>query len=214
MKKFTSALGLSLGLTIFLTILMIGSLALSQAADHEPTKVQPVSNVDLNQYMGTWYEMGSIPMFFQRMCVQNTQAKYALLKNGQVQVINQCQKKDGKLAKVEGRAKVVNASENSKLKVTFLNFFGYQFFASGDYWIIDLASDYRYAVVGHPSRKYGWILSRTQTLSPEDLSAIRHNLKNQNYDPCRFLMTPQQVPSEVKFSIPNPPKKLCELNIP
>lgn len=213
MKKFTSALGLSLGLTIFLTILMIGSLALSQAADHEPTKVQPVSTVDLNQYMGTWYEISSIPMFFQRMCVQNTQAQYTLLDNGAVKVINQCQKKDGSLARAEGRAKVVNTPQNSKLKVSFLAY-PFQLLARGDYWIIDLASDYRYAVVGHPSRKYGWILSRTQTLSPEDLSAIRHNLKNQNYDPCRFLMTPQQVPSEVKFSIPNPPKKLCELNIP
>jgi apolipoprotein D and lipocalin family protein len=213
MKLFKTTLALGVGL------FMVGMVVASQAADHEPTKgqtssVTPVSNVILNQYMGTWYEIGTIPMFFQRMCIQNTQAKYTLLKNGQVQVINQCQKKDASLAKVEGRAKVVNAPQNSKLKVTFLNFFGYQFFASGDYWVIDLASDYRYAVVGHPSRKYGWILSRTQTLSPDDLSAIRTNLKNQNYDPCRFLMTPQQEASNVTFSIPNPPKKLCELTLP
>jgi apolipoprotein D and lipocalin family protein len=207
--KFVVSLGLGL--------LMAGSVASTQAADLKTTQTQPVSSVDLTRYMGTWYEVGSIPMFFQRMCIQNTQAQYTLLDNGAVKVINQCQKKDGSLAKAEGRAKVVNTTQNSRLKVSFLAY-PFQLLARGDYWIIDLASDYRYAVVGHPSRKYGWILSRDRILRSEDLMTVRDNLKKQGYDPCRFHMTPQQEPSpetsHVSFSIPNPPTRLCDLPLP
>lgn len=153
---------------------------------------QTVSQVNLPQYMGTWYEIASIPMYFQRNCAKNTKATYTLNENGTVDVLNQCTEADGEIKTAEGRAWAVEDSHNSKLKVTFLNLLGWWVpFTSGDYWIIDLDKDYQTAIIGHPERKYGWILSRTPDLAEKQLETLRQTLMHHGYDPCEFLITPQ-----------------------
>ena len=90
----------------------------------------------------------------------------------------------------EGLAKVVDEKTNSKLEVSFVSIFGFHLFW-GDYWIIGLDKNYEYAVVGHPERKYGWILSRTPKLSEEKLNEAFDILKETGYDSAKFEMSRQ-----------------------
>ncbi|WP_303674886.1 lipocalin family protein [Vampirovibrio chlorellavorus] len=162
---------------------------------HAKTPAPPttVAHVDLEKYTGKWYEIAAIPMFFERKCVGNTTAEYTRLASGEVSVFNSCQLSNGKRQSATGLARVVDPKTNAKLKVSFLNLplFGWQFWASGDYWIIDLADDYSTALIGHPTRKYGWILSRTPELPTETLKGLSKKLADQGYNPCDFITMPQ-----------------------
>jgi apolipoprotein D and lipocalin family protein len=149
-----------------------------------------VSHVDLNKYIGTWYEIAKIPNPFQRKCAMNTTATYSLRDDGEIEVTNRCVESDGSENVAKGVAKIVDPATNSKLEVSFVRILGIQLFW-GDYWIIGLDSDYRYAVVGTPSRKYGWILSRTPTLSQKDMDSVNQILRDQGYDPKDFVPTKQ-----------------------
>lgn len=172
---------------------MIGFLStgigLPSPADLPP--LQTVASVDLHRYMGHWYEIASIPMLFERDCATNTTADYTLLPDGLIKVVNSCQTAAGKRIAMVGRITVIDPATDAKLKITFLNLLGWRFMAGGDYWITTLAADYSYAIVGHPSRKYGWILSRQPSLSKSILRYLKNNLAEQGYDVCRFLTMPQ-----------------------
>ena len=162
------------------------------AKNVETKPVQTVEFVDLHKYMGDWHEIASIPQFFQRKCVANTVARYEILPDQSVQVLNSCDTKDGERISSEGRAKVSDPQTNAKLDVTFARIFGrYVYTIGGKYWIISLDKDYRYAIVGHPKRKYGWILARSGTISTTVLSDLVKELRAQEYDPCEFNITPQ-----------------------
>jgi len=145
----------------------------------EPPTVVPT--VDVERYMGTWYAVASIPTTFERDCVRGTTAEYELLENGRIRVTNTCTREDGTQFQTVGRAWAPDPSEPSKLKVSFVSLFGLWLFA-GDYWILELDSDYEFAVVGHPKREYGWILSRTPTLPEETLDGIFDRLEDAGYD--------------------------------
>jgi len=150
-----------------------------------------VTSVDLNRYSGKWYEVAAIPQFFQRQCVANTTAEYSLADDGQVRVFNSCDKDNGERTSAEGHAKVVDTATNSKLKVTFLKLFCWLYLFGGDYWILDLAPDYSYALVGSPDLQYAWILARTPSLSLEILTQIEQTFKAQGYDTCQILTSVQ-----------------------
>lgn len=161
----------------------------------------PVEHVDLTRYQGKWYEIASIPQFFQRKCVKNTMADYTVLSESLVRVTNSCVTKDDHTISTEGRAKPQDDT-NAKLKVTFAKVFDrYLFWFSGKYWVIYLEPNYQYAVVGHPTRDYGWILSRTPDLPETTLKEISHFLKVSGYDPCRFQVTPQDNGLSTKKSL-------------
>lgn len=148
-------------------------------------ELQTVPQVDLKRYAGTWYEIAHFPKRFQRGCTGTT-ATYVLLDDGQVDVINRCRMDslDGKEKVALGRARIMDRVSNAKLEVSFWPFWG-------DYWIIDLGENYEYAVVGHPTRDYLWILSRTPTMDPGVYQAILERLKTQGYDTKRLVRTLQ-----------------------
>jgi len=150
--------------------------------------LEVVTNVDVNKYMGKWYEIANIPIEQQLGCVGTT-ATYTLRANGEVDVLNECRENtlDGKYKRAEGRAWVVDKDTNAKLKVTFFLFF------AGDYWVIDLDKDYKYAVVGVPSRNYVWILSRTKTMDDITYQQIVKKISEQGYDITKLIKTPQDV---------------------
>ena len=160
-------------------VMLIGSALLAGAAEKP---LQVVEALDVERYMGKWYAIASIPTSFERQCVQGTTAEYTLLENGQVEVVNTCYDADGKVDVARGRAWIPDPKEPTKLKVSFVNILWFWLFAA-PYWVIDLAPDYSYAVVGHPSRQYGWILSRTPTLPDDVFSGIVTRLEEQG---CRF----------------------------
>jgi apolipoprotein D and lipocalin family protein len=150
-----------------------------------------VDHVDLSKYLGTWYEIASIPVWFQRECAGGTTATYTLAKEGTVSVLNQCCTKDGQNKQAKGQAWVVDKKTNAKLKVSFFSLFGFWLFA-GDYWIIDLGPNYEYAVIGHPNRSIGWILSRTPVLPEAVLKGIGERLEEKGYDFSQFKLTNQK----------------------
>lgn len=174
-------------LKMFLS-LIVGSLMTCSALAAE---IKTVNHVDIKLYMGQWYEIAAIPQSFQKQCVKDTQAYYELTDQGSVKVLNSCTDKNGKVDSAEGRAKITDKNTNAKLKVTFVKIFKWAFALGGKYWIVDLAPDYRYALVGHPTLKYAWILSRTPNLSSSDLSYIESKFKSLGYDTCKILTTVQ-----------------------
>lgn len=152
--------------------LALACLALSVRAE---TPVASVAEVDLGRYLGRWYEIASFPMYFQRNCVGDTTADYLLTPDGDVSVTNRCRTGDG-FDEAQGKATAVEGSRNALLKVSF--FWPFR----SDYWIIGLDTDYRWAVVGNPNRKYLWVLSRTPKLPQDMLEAALKAASAQGYD--------------------------------
>jgi len=151
---------------------------------------QTVRSVDLSRYVGKWYEIAKIPNRFQKQCIRNTTATYRLRDDGKIDVLNICETEEGTLDSAKGIARIVDNESNAKLEVSFVNFLGLQLFW-GDYWIIGLDSDYQYAVIGSPSRKYGWILSRTRELSGQQMEQVKSILQKNGYNFDDFEMTEQ-----------------------
>lgn len=160
----------------------------AQAADQE---VRTVESVDLNKYIGQWYEVASIPQIFQRQCVGNTTAQYSFAEKGRIKVLNSCDTKAGKRSLAEGRAEISDRNSNSKLKVTFVKLIDWTFTFGGNYWILELGPNYSYAVVGDPSREYAWILARTPVLDGQTLSGIEQRLRAQGYETSKILTSIQ-----------------------
>ena len=174
-------------ITVILAILCAAWSAQVFAAD-----VKPVDKIDLDRYLGTWVEIASIPQFFQRKCVRDTKATYSAAENALIKVENVCTRDDGTREKAEGRARRVDPESPAKLEVTFMELFGeYRFWVSGGYWVVALDANYEWAVVGHPSRRFGWVLARDRRLSPVALAEIIGRIKSQGYDACEFVVTPQ-----------------------
>ena len=155
-----------------------------------------VASVDLSKYVGTWYEIASFPQSFQKGCT-GTQAMYTARPDGEIDVRNRCWKDrlDGEEKTAEGRARVVDKATNAKLEVSFFRPFW------GDYWIIQLAPDYAYAVVGHPGRDYLWILSRAPQMDAAIYDGILARLKEQGYETFRLQKTLQRA----AVAPPSPP---------
>ena len=177
------------------TLFLLGSgglLLLSCAASLKRTlpPLEVVPHVDLKRYAGIWYEIARYPHRFQEGCF-GSRATYTLREDGTIGVLNECRKgaPDGKISSVKGKAWVADPQVNAKLKVSFFWPF------SGDYWIIDLGENYDYAVVGHPSRKYLWILSRTPSMEEALYNRILGKLQEQSYDVTRLTREETRHPS-------------------
>jgi apolipoprotein D and lipocalin family protein len=159
-------------------MIMILSAAGLMTLRAETTPLEVVPYVDLGRYIGTWYEIATIPQRFQKDCVAVT-ATYTLREDGNIAVLNRCRKKtlDGELKEAKAKAWVVDQKSNAKLRVQFFWPF------KGDYWIIELdAEKYQYAVVGHPKRKYLWILSRTPQMDENLYQDLIQRVANRGYD--------------------------------
>ncbi|WP_211828758.1 lipocalin family protein [Kistimonas asteriae] len=150
-----------------------------------------VSQVDLTRYAGQWYEIARLPNVFQRKCVANVMATYTLREDGDIDVLNQCDNKDGKTQTAQGLARSTNPPENSRLEVSFFNVLGIRPFW-GDYWVIALEDDYRYVVVGEPDRDYVWLLSRTPTLPDDTVALAKSILEREGFAVEQLIYTPQK----------------------
>lgn len=139
---------------------------------------QPARTVDLNRYAGLWYEIGRYENGFERGC-EGVTALYTVRDDGLVGVRNSCRQGDvaGQERTVEGRARVVENSGNAKLKVSF---FGP--FYVGDYWVLDRADDYSWSIVGEPSGRYLWLLSRSAQPSARVRETIMNRTRELGYD--------------------------------
>jgi len=181
-------------LPAFLLPLLIFSsniFAQSKKSDKQ-TPPPTVATVDLRQYAGKWYEIARYPNKFQKKCVGNTTATYTLKPDGNVGVFNQCLIKNGTLDSATGEAKVVEGSSNAKLEVRFApKFMSFLSATWGDYWIVDLDNDYKYAAVADPKRENLWILSRTPELNDAAYQNILRRVEKFGFNPAKLQKTPQ-----------------------
>jgi len=149
-----------------------------------------VPKVDLERYVGRWHELARTPNWFQRGCASDVTAEYARRPDGSIAVVNSCRRADGTVDRFEGTARVVDPATNAKLEVAFApEAMRWIPAVWGNYWVIDLAPDYRYAIVGEPSRDYVWVLSRTPSLDDATWKAIEATIAAAGYDRTKLART-------------------------
>jgi apolipoprotein D and lipocalin family protein len=170
-------------------VVLAAAAALQTTTVAAQTSVPPrtVPFVDLDRYAGDWFEIARLPNRFQRQCLGDVRATYARRADGRLDVVNQCRTADGR-TQARGIARVVDDRTFARLKVRFapawLTFLP---FVWGDYWIIGLAEDYSWAVVGSPDREYLWILARTPRIDPEKAAAARDIARANGFDVERLI---------------------------
>ena len=161
---------------------LIALLLSACTSSHKKPDIPPppvVASVDVNRYLGTWYQQALIPNRFQSRCASNTTATYAL-DGKDLSVVNRCRGADGKVEVARGVAKIVEGSNNAKLRVSFFRPF------YGDYWVLSLDPEYQWVLVGDPTRQYGWVLSRDANLSDVIFSQILEHAVSLGYDRTQF----------------------------
>lgn len=169
-------------LTIALTMASLASAAgPAETAEH----------VDLRRYAGRWYEIAAVPAPSEEGCVKGSRARYSLLDDGLLKVINSCRTEKG-VRVAEGRARIADPKTNAKLEVTFARSGAeWSFAAAAEYWIASMAEDYSWAVVVSPGTPSAWILARRPKLESTTLFRLAEDLKERGYDTCKLLTTPQ-----------------------
>jgi len=161
--------------------------ACATVPSREEPPLQVVSRVDINKYLGRWYEIARYPNWFQKNCYAVT-ADYELAEDGfSIKVINRCKDRqlNGEMREAVGMAHIADSNTNAKLKVTFF----WPFY--GNYWIVNLGDDYEYAVVSEPKRQYLWVLSRKPTMDKLKYSKLVESLAKRNFDIGLLKVTPQ-----------------------
>ena len=136
--------------------------------------LETVSGLDPKRYAGHWYSIASFPTWFEKGC-RCTSAEYRIKENHRLEVVNRCRRKGG-LSEALGQAWPIEGGEYSRLYVSFRQPF------KGKYYVIDLAEDYSWALVGHPNRNYLWILSRTPNLSSEIVDDLKEAAVQKGFD--------------------------------
>ena len=168
-------------------LLALLCLPLSLPARAADAPLPTVAQVELARYAGAWYEIALLPNRFQKQCVADTQARYRL-DGERVEVVNRCRNADGEVERAKGHAKVVEGSGNAKLRVSFF----WPFY--GDYWVLALDPGYSQVLVGAPSRKYAWVLSRTPQMDEAALNQLLDRAAALGFDRAAFRRTPQTQP--------------------
>jgi apolipoprotein D and lipocalin family protein len=182
MRKLISAAFVS-------SLLLIGVCALTPSETlAQKGAVSAVSFVDLQRYSGKWFEIARFPHKFQRECVGNTTTTFnTMTDNGQLEILNSCLQKNGKVDQLKGQAKIVDSSTNSKMK------FSSSKFSNDSYWVVNLDPEYQYAVVGTPDHNFLWILSRTPQMTDATYQQILRNVEKMGFRPSKIVKTPQNV---------------------
>jgi apolipoprotein D and lipocalin family protein len=174
---------------VFSALFSVSVLAVAAASQASPA-VRTVPAVDLERYLGRWHEVARLPNRFQKDCASDVTADYARRDDGRIRVTNRCRRADGSTIEAEGVARVVDQKTNARLKVRFAPaWLSVLPFVWGDYWVIALADDYSYAVVGAPNREYLWFLSRTPTLSASAWEAAERAARDNGFDLSRIIRT-------------------------
>lgn len=140
----------------------------------------PVASIETEPYLGLWHEAARLPNSFERNCARAT-AAYALREDGLLSVRNTCFRADGETRDANGRARRVGEGLQGKLEVSFFGPFW------GDYWVLERADDYSWSVVGEPSGRYLWVLTRAETISAEERAGFDARLRALGYDTSKLI---------------------------
>ena len=174
-------------------VILLGLAATTMVyAQAKPLHV--ADKVELDKYLGVWYEIARKPMSFQNQCDSNVTATYTFNENGNVLVDNRCTMKDGQQSHAIGEAFVQNAPFNTKLKVSCLpEAIRWLPAGRGDYWISKIDENYQTVLVGEPSRKYMWVLSRDPHPDPRVVNEYLDYAKSVGYDLKNLIRTKHTV---------------------
>jgi apolipoprotein D and lipocalin family protein len=154
--------------------------------------LQTIPRLEVPRYMGTWYEIAKYPNSFQKHCASETKAQYTPLPDGQIEVINHCREPSGKVSEAVGRVRQEGGAESPKLKVRFAPaWMSWVPMVWGDYWVIDLDSNYQLAAVSDPNREYLWILSRQPKVAADSYQALLARLQQKGFDLKKIELSPQ-----------------------
>nr|WP_180058645.1 lipocalin family protein [Acinetobacter sp. YH12227] len=178
---------------LFKSVLAVTTLAmisLSSTTQAETAAPRAVDQVDIQKYAGKWYEIAHLPMYFQRKCVSNITAQYSVNADQTMGVLNSCRIANREMISSEGIAYPQNEG-NSKLKVSFLPpGLRWMPFTKGHYWVLRVDSEYKVALVGGPSNKYLWILSREPQLDEATYQSYLETAKHYGYDITKLIKLP------------------------
>lgn len=170
---------------LFKTSALICMVLLFSACSSKNPPLQTVQKVDINRYLGTWYEIARYEHFFEKDC-KNVSANYSMLDEQTIKVVNRCTNMlTNEKKEAIGRAYATDDT-NSKLKVSFFRPF------YGDYWVMILDENYDYVVVGTPSREYLWILCRKPILDEKIKNEILQKLPTLGFDASKLIWTIQE----------------------
>jgi apolipoprotein D and lipocalin family protein len=152
----------------------------------EMKPLDTVAHVDIDKYLGKWYEIARLPNSFEKGLICCT-AEYSLRDDGKIKVMNSGhpEKNPEKIETATGKAWIPDKSITSRLKVQF--FWPFR----GDYYIFHLDDDYQYVLVGAPNRKYFWLLSRTPTIEDALYNELMEIARNNHFDVSQVYKTPQ-----------------------
>ncbi|MEP6899677.1 MAG: lipocalin family protein [Rhodanobacter sp.] len=149
---------------------------------------QPLPALDLPRYVGQWHEIAHLPMFFQRKCVDTITAIYTANPNGTIGVHNACRTRAGTMEASDGVAKKV-IGQPGALKVRFApGWLAWLPWVWADYWVVEVDPDYQWAVVGGPSRKYLWVLSRRPSMDRALFTQLTDRARQRGYAVERLVM--------------------------
>lgn len=150
-----------------------------------PNVPAPAKPVDVDRYVGRYYELARYENIFQRGC-EAVSADYSKIAGDMIRIVNICHDKglEGPARSVNGRAKLVEGSRNAKFKVSFL---GPAFL--GDYWVLDRAEDYSWAIVSDRSGKFLWLLHRNSTPGPAEIAFLVNRAKSLGFNTALLRFT-------------------------
>lgn len=153
-----------------------------------------VSELNLERYLGTWYEIARYDHKFERDLVGVT-ATYSMRKDGKIKVINRGYKGrlDGPYSEAIGKAKIPNPQIPAKLKVSFFLFF------YGDYFVMELDDAYQWAVIGSSSDRYLWILSRQAIMKQAIYDDLLERLTSRGYTTDQLIKVEQDPNNLIHF---------------
>ena len=176
-------MGKNLTFILLFSIFSLNSNSQSTMIDNSVVK-----ELDIESYLGTWYEIARYDHSFERGLVGVT-ATYSLREDGKIKVVNAGYKKtlEGKRSEAVGKAKIPDRSVPSKLKVSFFLFF------YGDYFVMELDEDYKWAVIGSSTDKYLWILSRTPVMEKDLYDDLLDRLSKRGYDVTNLIKVEQRA---------------------
>ena len=170
-------------LSFILSSLLTGCSGQKQMIDNSVVK-----ELDVQKYLGTWYEIARYDHRFEKGLVGVT-ANYSMRSDGKIKVVNSGYENtlDGEYTESVGKAKIPDPkNEPAKLKVSFFWFF------YGDYFVLELDEDYQWAVIGSSSNKYLWILSRTPQMESEIYNDLLQRIADRGYDTSKLIKVKQK----------------------
>jgi apolipoprotein D and lipocalin family protein len=167
---------------------MVSALVAGLIAKKAKKPLMTAPAVDLQRYCGTWYEIARLPQKYEKDCASDVTATYEQTIDGGLRVVNRCRRRDGSVKRAIGRAEVVDAETNARLRVSFApQLLDPLPFVWSDYCIMDVAGDYSSAVVGTPDRAHLWLLAREPTVGEDVRSAFIAKALAQGFDTSQLV---------------------------